>query len=83
MSISSKTFELPQMSNSEMSEEEMNDFVDEQLEMQADYALDYESMKEETEYVSPEEPSQEALDKIKSKAYKRRGGVLARIAQFM
>ena len=51
---------------------------------EAEMTVDYESMKDEAEYVSPKEASPEVLDKIQArKIYRRRGGVLARIAQLM
>lgn len=87
MSISSMTFELPTESRKVISEAERTDLIERQLEAQmleADMVVDYESMKDEAEYVSPREASPEALDKIQArKVYRRRGGVLARIAQLM
>ena len=87
MSISPMTFELPTESRKVISEAERTDLIERQLEAQmleADMVVDYESMKDEAEYVSPKEASPEVLDKIQArKVYRRRGGVLARIAQLM
>ncbi|MGN1312771.1 MAG: hypothetical protein ACI4VS_01085 [Candidatus Nanosyncoccaceae bacterium] len=87
MSISSRTFELPSESTETITEAERTDLIEKQLEAQmreAEMTVDYESMKDEAEYVSPKEASPEVLDKIQArKVYRRRGGVLARIAQLM
>ena len=77
MSISSRTFELPSVSTETITEAERTDLIEKQLEAQmqeAEMTVDYESMKDEAEYVSPKEAR---------KVYRRRGGVLARIAQLM
>ena len=87
MSISSRTVELPSESTETITEAERTDLIEKQLEAQmqeAEMTVDYESMKDEAEYVSPKEASPEVLDKIQArKVYRRRGGVLARIAQLM
>ncbi len=87
MSISSMTFELPTANEETLTEAEKTDLIEKQLEAQMQEAamtIDYESMKGEAEYISPEEASPEVLDRIQAqKVYRRRGGFLARIAQLV
>lgn len=84
MVISSTTFELPIESSEELTEAEKQNLIEKQLEAQADMVIDYESMKDEADYVSPKIVSEEVVDKLqKRKIYLRRGGVLARIARMM
>mgnify|MGYP005607283573 CR=1 FL=1 len=87
MSTASMTFELPTIRQETLTEDEKADLIEKQLEAQmaeAALIIDYESMKGEEEYTSPEEASPEVLDRIQSqKVYRRRGGFLAKIAQLM
>ena len=65
MSISSRTFELPSESTETITEAERTDLIEKQLEAQmqeAEMTVDYESMKDEAEYVSPKE----AIDELKA-----------------
>ncbi len=84
MSFSSRTFELPSISNEARTDEEKDELVDQQLAMQEEYALDYESMKGEEDYQSPIEANPDAMKRIhETQVLKRRGNWLARIAGMM
>ena len=74
MSTQSSTFELPQMSDGQTQE-------DDAWQKLAD--VDYESMKGEEAYQSPENATQEALDKIKAMKFRQGGQALLGLSEIM
>ena len=72
------TYEVPEMTNYDYRNDQVEELSDAEKEKEIKHAMDYEGMKGEATYVSPEEASPEALKRIK--AMQTRGRRLTRLA---